>query len=793
MNFRAKTLICTAISSFMFSWSSFARAEAIDAASLPPSAPTGSDASSNADIVVTATKTEVNVSKVPISISAYSKSRLDNLGVRTVADIAALTPGVDLQQIRARATGTNISIRGISSLIGAGTTGIYIDDAPIQVRIIGYDANNVYPQIFDLDRVEVLRGPQGTLFGSGSMGGTVRFITPQPSLSGTSVYARSEIATTEHGDPSYEGGVAVGTPIIEDHLAVRMSAWYRRDGGWVDRANGFSGVTTAHDINSQTSKVFRGSILWSPISNLRITPSIYYQDLQVADSGAFWTTLSNPSDGVFRTGLPRAQPVRDRFSLPSLKLDYDLGDVTLTSSTAYLNRTANNSWDYSTVVPAILSANRFLQVPGYQASSVFIDKQRNFTQELRAQGAIFGGRLTWVTGLFYEHLKQSGVQSIDAQYIDVLSQAIYGAPAQSIFGPNANAGDLGPSALYIVTQSVDTQYAAFGEASLELLRGLKLTAGLRYSHTKLEFADAQAGPFNGPSSDVRNQTKANPLTPRFSLSYQIDPRTMVYATASKGFRIGGGNASLPSTTCAAELKAIGIPNAPETYKSDSLWNYEAGAKTKLFGDVLQLNGSAFYIKWKNIQQQVFLKCAFQYVDNVGGATSKGFDLQAQLHPIAGLTLGSNIGYVRARYTSNAYPGPVPGSGPKSVIVTDGDSLGVHPWTVTGTADYERSIGTDRTLYANVTVEYHSHEKGRTANLDPDSVSYDPALPPSPASTLVNMRVGARLKGVDVSAFVKNLTDTTVWLSRNHDTVGNPILQDTTFQPRTVGLTVSYRY
>lgn len=799
-------LSCCSIAAIAWSGSAFAQtAPSPDTSSSPPpqtvpqkrsaagSTP-GSDAAGTADIIVTATKSEASVSKVPISISAFSKSRLDNLGVRSIADIAAITPGVDLQQVRARATGTNIAIRGISSLIGAGTTGIYIDDAPIQVRVIGYDANNIYPQIFDLDRVEVLRGPQGTLFGSGSMGGTVRFITPQPSLTESSVYARSEFAGTEGGAPSYEAGLAVGAPIATDTLAVRISGYYRRDGGWVDRANLATGETTDRNINSQTARVFRASALWAPVSTLRIEPSIFYQDLRVADTGAYWSTLSNPSNGVFRTGLQRAQPVRDEFSLPALKVSWDVGSgVTLTSSTAYLSRTSNNVWDYSSVVPAILSGNKYLTVPGYQVSSVFTDTQRNITQEFRAQGSSFGGHLTWVAGLFYGRMKQAGVQSIDAQYIDVLSQAIYGKPAAQVLGPNANAGDLGPSALYIVTHSIDTQYAAFGEANLELFRGFKLTAGLRYSRTKLEFADAQSGPFNGPASSVRNQTKANPLTPRFSASYQISPDSMIYATASKGFRIGGGNASLPSTTCAAELKAIGIANAPETYQSDSLWNYEAGAKTKLFGGALQLNGSAFYIKWKNIQQQVFLKCAFQYVDNVGGATSKGFDLQASLRVANGLSLGANIGYSHTRYTANAYPGPIPGTGPKSVIVSDGDSLGIHPWSITGTIDYEHPIDGLGTLYGNATIEYHSRDNGRTAYLNPASVSYDPALPPAPATTMVNLRIGTRVAKFDISAFVKNLTNSSTWLSRNHDTVGNPILQDTTFRPRTIGLTVGYRY
>jgi len=171
------------------------------------------------EIVVTATRREAALSKVPVSVSAFTQESMDEKGIKDFTDVARFTPGVTID---ATGTGTNtISIRGITSSGGSGTTGIYIDDTPIQIHSLGFNADDTLPKTFDLERVEVLRGPQGTLFGAGSEGGTVRYILRQPSLTKSSVYARSEVAFTEGGDPSYEAGVAGGIPLVDGVLGVR--------------------------------------------------------------------------------------------------------------------------------------------------------------------------------------------------------------------------------------------------------------------------------------------------------------------------------------------------------------------------------------------------------------------------------------------------------------------------------------------------------------------------------------------------------------------------------------------
>ena len=288
------------------------------------------------EIVGTAQRRTERAQDVPISISAFSSEQMDTQGVRSVDDIARLTPGITFQRTDARnGSISSISIRGIASSAGASTTGVYIDDTPIQVRSLGAGATafNAFPQVFDLDRVEVLRGPQGTLFGAGSEGGTVRFITPQPSLSHTNGYVRSELGYTQGGDPSYEAGAAFGAPIIEDKLGFRVSAWFRRDGGWVDRTEWDHTSTQVYpptsptpasvtntvgpSSNWQNSSAVKGALTFAPADGMTITPSIYYQKTSLNDTPAHWSSLSDPGNDSFKNGNAINAPRTDRFYLPA--------------------------------------------------------------------------------------------------------------------------------------------------------------------------------------------------------------------------------------------------------------------------------------------------------------------------------------------------------------------------------------------------------------------------------------------------------------------------------------------
>jgi len=236
------------------------------------------------EVTVTANRREESLNKVPISVSAYTQDTMDIKGIKDIDDIARYSPGVRVDESQSN----SISIRGIASTGGSGTTGIYIDDVPIQVRDLGFNSDDALVKIFDLDRVEVLRGPQGTLFGAGSEGGTVRYITTQPSLTRSSIYAKAETAHTQGGAMSYEAGVAGGAPIIDGVLGIRASAWYRRDGGWIDRIDPTTLSIVDPNANHDDTTVLRIAALWQPNETLRITPSFFYQHRARNDVTIYW-------------------------------------------------------------------------------------------------------------------------------------------------------------------------------------------------------------------------------------------------------------------------------------------------------------------------------------------------------------------------------------------------------------------------------------------------------------------------------------------------------------------------
>jgi outer membrane receptor protein involved in Fe transport len=265
-------------------------------------------------IVVTAQRREENILRVPISVTSYSPQQMDAQGIRQIEDLSRLTPSLLFTRTAGVSgnNGTNITIRGIASDVGSATTAIYIDDTPIQIRSIGYFSGNPYPRVFDLERVEVLRGPQGTLFGASAEGGAVRFLTPQPNFKDFGFYGRSEISTTENGAPSYEGGIAVGGP-VNDKLAVRASGWIRQDGGYIDRVDPTTKATLNKDINRQRTYAAKLGISWRPVDELTITPSIYYQKIESRGRNQYWEGYGDASDQNYATGIFNFEPSYDRF------------------------------------------------------------------------------------------------------------------------------------------------------------------------------------------------------------------------------------------------------------------------------------------------------------------------------------------------------------------------------------------------------------------------------------------------------------------------------------------------
>ena len=379
--------------------------------------PAGGEPVGVGEVVVTATRQQQVLSRVPISVAAYTQERMDQQGVKSIDDVSRLTPGINFTRADTRnAASANIAIRGISSTAGSATTGIYIDDTPIQVRSIGFSAFSTFPSVFDLQRVEVLRGPQGALFGAGSEGGAIRFITPNPSLTRFSAYGRAEVAAVEDGSANYEAGAAVGGPIVQDKLGFRVSAWGRRDGGYVDRVNFRTGAVSQEDSNYQDSRVLKAALSWAPIQDLTVTGSIYYQRIFNNDTNAYWENLSNPDSGVYRQGNPMAAPSKDTFYLPALHVDWNLGKVRLVSNTSYFYRDNSAVNDYTTFEFGIWAGDYRFPAGAYAPAYQF-NRQQNFTQEVRLESADPDARLNWVLGVFYSKNRQVAKQRVQDTYL----------------------------------------------------------------------------------------------------------------------------------------------------------------------------------------------------------------------------------------------------------------------------------------------------------------------------------------------------------------------------------------
>jgi outer membrane receptor protein involved in Fe transport len=768
------------------------------------------------EIVITATRQNQTLSKVPISVSAFTEDKMDQLGVKSFADLVRFTPGVTFDP-----TSKDISIRGVASTAGAATTGIYIDDTPIQVHVIGFNSDNTLPAVFDLDRVEVLRGPQGTLFGAGSEGGTVRYITPQPSLTTYSAYVRSEGSSTDGGQGSGEFGAAVGGPIVDDVLGFRVSAWYRHDGGWINRVDQATGQVVSPDSNSEDTFVARAALTWAPIANLTITPSLYEQIRNQHDYDFYWVGISNPSTGSYQNGDPESLPDPDHWTLPSLRIEYDFPGVSLISNTSYFWRkevggyegTLYNLSYFQQLISTpgscgacttgglypLLTPTGF-NLPGfgrYSSPNTVTNKQNNITQEIRLQSSNPKNRLVWVAGVFFQQNRQLSVEEIHDPQLEQITQYLFGESAENYWGEGLLGNDD-----YINYDLVHSrQIAVFGDATFAITPQLKLEGGLRYAQTSFNYTYFTNGAQNGGYTPCASSFCASgtpgtgqeteyPLTPKASLQYQMNRDNLFYATYSKGYREGGGSPQVSPTFCAGDLAALGLTQSPPAYHSDTVDSYELGSKNKFLDRKLQLEGSVYYLQWHNIQQEILLPdCGYQYTGNLGEAVSKGFDLQIQYQVIQNLDTELAVGYTDAKYVKTAYSGG-------SILANSGDAIGTPyaapPWTVSLGTQYNFRV-LDHAAFARADVEYSSHNGNLTPALDPATSNYFNLPGNPPATTFVSLRSGMAIKGAQVSVFIDNLLNTHPGLNLTHEDQYTVLFQNTTFRPRTVGVTATYRY
>jgi len=619
----------------------------------------------------------------------------------------------------------------------------------------GFNPDDTLPKTFDLDRVEVLRGPQGTLFGAGSEGGTVRYILAQPKLNGSSTYMRSELSFTQGGAPSYEFGIAHGTALIDGTLGIRASAWFREDGGWINRVDPTTLAQTEKNANYSNSLNLRVAAVWQPVASLTFTPSAIYQNSLKHDESTYWPAYSNSGAGQFNNATPERQPVPDNFLLPALKIEVNLPHSQIISDSSYYYRKEQtayqgtvydlayyqsvgwagnpntNAGNPPTVVgcadtglvpgapsgadptllnPAcswypLIDANGLHLPPGfagYATPNTVTNHQQTWTQEVRWQSTDDASRWRWTVGAFWQQSKEGSIEELKDTQINSMFQFLYGLNASDIFGDYYSCNGQGTytaipacDIYYNSNSTTDRQIAAFGELSYALTDKLRLTLGERIAHTSFTLQHYSDGLENfGPTPRTGAQQES-PNTPKVNIAYQMDADNLFYATYAKGFRVGGGNAPLPGY-CDSDLHSRGyLDGAPLTYKSDSTQSYEIGSKNS-FSPNFKIASSAYYIQWRGIQQNIYIGggCGLQFTDNEGTAVAKGFDLQAQL--AAGpWKFDLATGYTDARYTQAACP---PGGCSYGVLASVGDAI-------SGEAALELSPGLNSPWTASVGVEF----------------------------------------------------------------------------------------
>jgi len=720
-------------------------------------------------VVVTADKRQEALNAIPISIAVLSGEQMQAMEVRSIGDIAALTPGLQFDFDSEYGPGllTNITVRGINDVKSSPTTGIYIDDVPIQSSFNVF--RNAYPAIFDLARVEVLRGPQGTLFGTSALTGAVRFIPNQASVSSFSGLAESEVSATQQGGTGVEFGAAGGGPLVPELVGARLSAWYRSDGGYIDRVDPFNNAIVDPDANRSTSKAVRLGLAVEPTDTLHIVPAVTYQSVDHHDTPTFYVALSDPGDDSFLNGKLLRQPYQDTFTLSSLKIEQGLGNMALTDVTAYFDRTSTATEDETNVACLSYFGTCGNPLgPAYPISylqavpNLLAQRQTAFSQELRLASAVPGAPLTWVAGLFYWRTHQDGT-----------------ADTYAITAP-------GTPGIYSATRYFAAEISVFGQLYWipHPLPRWRLGIGTRRGWARGDSTDHESGFANSSTPFTQSIGTFQPLpaTPRFDLSYNVDEDNLLYIAGSKGARAGGN--STP-----AQCDGIAVPSS---FGSDAIWNSELGAKDLLFDHRLQIAASVYMIRWDSIQEHVTDACGNGYTTNAGAATSTGFDLAADALLTQRLRVHLALGLTDAHYDRTV----LTGSG--AVVVDRGTAVGAlpsepSPWTGTVSADYRRPLTPVVTGYVAADDIFASHNPGPFTESDPRATSYSPGFRADPATNRLNLRLGLIRSGVELRLSVQNVFNSLPVLHLDSDAIGSSLYYAYTFRPRTLGLSCDWKY
>jgi iron complex outermembrane receptor protein len=756
------------------------------------------------EVTVTATKREQTVLNVPFSVAAPTEEVLRARGVDDIEGIAANVAGFTVQNLGPGQS--QVAMRGIS----AGQivrdqpgvkeqVGVYLDESVISLSLFTPDLD-----LFDTNRVEVLRGPQGTLFGSGSLSGTVRYITNAPEIGVTKAFAELGVNGVDGGNAGFIGKVGVNAPLGRK-AALRIASYYDRISGYIDAVQ--PDLSTDAHVNDGFRSGLRAALTFTPNERLTITPRLVYQRVGMNgwNRSDEYNILANP----FTTSRPPVtlggrrqftqleEEFTDDFVLVDVNLEHRFGDRQLTSITSYTHRDVLVVRDAGALTSSITGGSLGLPENVYTLDAPLDDATTAdvWTEELRLAGG--SERLPWVVGGFFSHTNRDYGQDLLVAGFESLT----GIPTQGLRAPRDVLffSDLG----YTLNQ-----FALFGEVTVPVAENFSLTGGLRFYHfseDKEQIFDGLFANDNTGTSLVSQpgSTDASGLAPRVIASWKLSDLTNLNAQISRGFRLGGINDPLNVPLCTPQdLETFG---GRETWGDETVWNYEVGLKSRVLNGLGALGIAAFYMDIDDLQATVTAgSCSSRVIFNVPAARSQGVEFEFEAAPnrnfdfaFSGTFTDSEL---RSTLTSTDPSGAVSivsgiekGRRLPTVPQIQLAAAATYQWEVMpGAMAYVtgiyRHIGSrftqvgDEDLGTLNLLSFGANTIGRP--LTATTFTYDPELP---AYDILNLRVGLRRNEWDVSAYINNVTNERALLSFDQERGTRARIGYLINQPRTFGI------
>lgn len=748
------------------------------------------------DVVVSANKKVQTAQSVPMSISTLSPLQLRQSGANSFRDFASGIPNLSFDSQGAGLFGrfdNGISIRGV---IGENTTAMYLDETPLP--------ENIDPRLVDINRVEVLKGPQGTLYGSRNMGGAVKIITNQPNVNQKEGSIGLSGATVKEGAFDYGGEGILNVPIGKK-IAFRAVGFYEFESGVFDRKinpnahilnyvdpsmystpdaappeNLIDGCPTCdlsdkENIDSEKNHGLQVSLGFYPTKNLSFIAKMITQK-QTGDGYDFAEGKVGNFDQIRISGVP--EYFEDNWKHYSFNGVWTFKKGKLISNTSYTDRLLFEQDDDGE------SFNRSFEVYDgedqldFFAGSIYKNNvSTQLNQELRFASSL-GGKIDFTIGAFYMHLKEKEnwlSRSIGAA--PYISLNIYEDPefAEEVSSPEPDFYDFGG-------KYGNKEFAFFGEVYISITKQLKATLGLRYFDAKLSIDSYETGFIvDTEYFEVIGAVNEKGINPKFGLTYRIDKDVLFYANVARGFRLGDLNEIVPDIYCAEELVDLPDGQHPRIYESDYLWNYELGFKGTWANGRLMTNAAIFYNDWKNLQQNRNLECGYNFTSNVGSAHTLGLELEVRGKVIRQIEVGMGVGLLDA----------VIEEGGPSLEAEAGDKMLFTPnFTGNINAKYTGQFNEKSNWYIRADYQYVGERLNTFSPEDPEE-----AFRIFEAYGLLNTRVGVQFPNYEFAFFITNHTNKAAnfgeIFSVAVDIPGRP--RFATNRPRTIGMQARYYF